>query len=179
MVKNKIPKNIFLIGFMGSGKTSVGRKISNILKLKFCDMDEEIEKNYGMTISEIFNKLGEDYFRGIETETLKRIAKEAGQVISTGGGVVLKEENWDVLNHNGITVYLKAPVDVLWSRIKSDTKNDSFRPLLQGNDRLGKMKELLSERTALYEKALIIIDTDNLTHENVAERVIEKLSLIN
>ncbi|MDA2919135.1 shikimate kinase [Desulfobacterota bacterium AH_259_B03_O07] len=178
MIQNNSPKNIFLIGLMGSGKTRVGRIISNNLKLKFCDMDEEIEKNYGMTIAEIFQSHGEAYFRDIETETLKKIAEKAGQVISTGGGVVMKNENWVVLNKNGITIYLRASVDVLWSRIEQDSNNEKLRPLLQVEDPLGKMKELLSERTTLYEKALIIIDTDKLDPNNIAERVIKEISLI-
>ncbi len=164
---------------MGAGKSSVGKIISRNLKMNFYDLDDEIEKRNGIAISEIFEKHGESYFRDIETETLKEIAQKSRQVVSTGGGIVLRDENWDVLNGNGITVYLRAPVDELWSRIKKDINNETLRPLLNVKNPLGKMKELLSERRALYEKAHIIIDTDNVTPENVAEIVIEKLSYLN
>jgi len=164
---------------MGAGKSSVGKIISRNLKMNFYDLDDEIEKRNGIAISEIFEKHGESYFRDIETETLKEIAQKSRQVVSTGGGIVLRDENWDVLNGNGITVYLRAPVDELWSRIKKDINNETLRPLLNVKNPLGKMKELLSERRALYEKAHIIIDADNVTPENVAEIVIEKLSYLN
>jgi len=164
---------------MGAGKSSVGKIISRNLKMNFYDLDDEIEKRNGIAISEIFEKHGESDFRDIETETLKEIAQKSRQVVSTGGGIVLRDENWDVLNGNGITVYLRAPVDELWSRIKKDINNETLRPLLNVKNPLGKMKELLSERRALYEKAHIIIDTDNVTPENVAEIVIEKLSYLN
>jgi shikimate kinase len=174
IVKKRATKNIFLIGFMGAGKSSVGRILSDTLNLAYCDIDEEIEERYEMKIYEIFQKFGEDYFRDIETQALRDILNDTRRVIATGGGVVLREENWEIMERAGITVYLRASLDSLWSRIKDDADNVEFRPLLLVKDPLKRMSELLSARIQLYEKAAEIVDTDNLAPEEVAKRIIEK-----
>ena len=157
---------------MGAGKSTAGKIISEYLELDFYDLDDLIEIEVGMSTSEIFEKKGEEYFRDIETKMLKNIARRNGQVIATGGGVVLREINWKEMNSNGITIYLKASIDKLWNRIK----DDKSRPLLIRDDPYGRMKELMSLRSSLYEEADIVIDIDNLTPEEVAEEVISKLT---
>ncbi len=156
---------------MGAGKSTVGKIVSEYLKLEYYDLDDLIEVEAGMSISEIFEKYGEEYFRDVESKTLKNIAQLKYRVIATGGGVVLREVNWNVMNSNGVTIYLRAPIDKLWNRIK----DDASRPLLMTDDPYGRMKELMSFRSSLYEKADIIIDTDNLAPEEIANEVISKL----
>ncbi|MGH7908792.1 MAG: shikimate kinase, partial [Thermodesulfobacteriota bacterium] len=121
MTKNKTPQNIFLIGFMGAGKTTVGKILAKKLKLTFIDLDEVIEKKLNLTIQEIFSRYGEDFFRNAETKALRSIADKDRHVVAAGGGVVLRKENWQIMKANGFTVYLRAPAEVLWSRVKNNT----------------------------------------------------------
>jgi shikimate kinase len=172
MNKTKISKNIYLIGFMGAGKTSVGRILAKKLRLEFSDLDELIEADCGETISSIFSEHGEDFFRDLESKKLQSVSKNSGQIVATGGGVVLRQVNWEVMKEGGITVYLKASPDVLWSRIK----NDASRPLLQVEKPSEKINELLSMRMPLYEKADLIIDTENKSPENIADYIIRRIN---
>lgn len=162
--------NIIITGFMGTGKTTVGKIISNKLNFIFLDIDELIEKTTGMKISEIFKKFGEKRFRDIETEMVKVVTKKRGQVISTGGGVVLREENLHHLKKSGIIFCLTASPNTIFER----TKGCKDRPLLQVNNPQDKIKELMNERRPFYEKADIIIDTEGLSASEVAERVIKE-----
>lgn len=163
-------KNIVLIGFMGTGKTSVGKIIAKKLGFKFVDVDELIERTTGMEISEIFSKFGEPRFRDIETEMIKLITQKTGQVIATGGGVVLRDENMELLKENGVIFCLEAPENVIFERVKH-TKN---RPLLQVENPEEKIKELLQMRMPLYKKADFCICTEGLTPEEVAEKIIKE-----
>ncbi len=162
--------NIIITGFMGTGKTTVGKIISNKLNFIFLDIDELIEKTTGMKISEIFKKFGEPRFRDIETEMVKVVTKKRGQVISTGGGVVLREENLHHLKKSGIIFCLTASPNTIFER----TKGCKDRPLLQVDNPQDKIKELMNERRPFYEKADIIIDTEGLSASEVAERVIKE-----
>ena len=171
MTKNKTPENIFLIGFMGAGKTTVGRILANKLKLAYLDLDEVIEKELKLTVQEIFSRFGEDIFRDAETKALQTITQKDKQVVATGGGVVLRKENWETMEANGITVYLKAPAEVLWSRVKNNTS----RPLLQVENPFERLCELLSRRIPLYEKSDLIVDTENVSPEHLALEIAEKM----
>ncbi len=172
VIKNKISKNIYLIGFMGAGKTSVGRILAEKLRLEYCDLDELIEAECGKTISSIFSDHGEAFFRELESKTLRSVSQNGGQIVATGGGVVLRQSNWKIMKEEGITIYLKASPDVLWNRIKNDTS----RPLLQVEKPFEKVRELLSLRMPLYEKADIVIETENKSPENIADNIIGQLS---
>lgn len=172
MIENKIPKNTYLIGFMGAGKTSVGKILAEKLRLEFSDLDELIEAECGKTISRIFSEHGEAFFRGLESKKLRSVSKNSGQVVATGGGIVLRQSNWKIMKDGGVTVYLKASPDVLWNRIKDDTS----RPLLQVEKPFEKVRELLSLRMPLYQKADLIIDTENKSPENVADYIIRRIN---
>jgi shikimate kinase len=172
MVEKKSSKNIYLLGFMGAGKTSIGKILAEKLRLEFCDLDELIGRERGKTISRLFAEDGEDFFRDLESKKLLTISRKSGQIISTGGGVVLREANWEVMEKGGITIYLKASTDILWSRIR----NDSSRPLLQVDRPVEKVRELLSTRVPFYEKADIIIDTENKSPETVADDIIQRIN---
>jgi shikimate kinase len=171
VTRTKGYKNIFLIGFMGAGKSSVGKKLAKRLHMGFSDLDEAIEKGLGVTVSEVFSRWGEGFFRDTESRILRSLAQKSGQVIATGGGIVLRECNWETMKKWGITVYLRAPIEVLWSRIEGDAS----RPLLRVEDPLKRAQELFSERVSLYEKADLIVDTENASPDDVAEDIIEKL----
>ncbi len=164
-------KNIVLTGFMGTGKTAVARELSSIIGIRIVDMDSEIEKEHGVTINEIFAKYGEKRFREIETEMAKKVSEQNGVVISTGGGVVLKEENIDYLRQNGHVVCLTASAEVILER----TGRSNERPLLNVDDPLTKIKDLLEYRMPFYRNADIMIDTDKKTPRQVAEEIIKDL----
>lgn len=138
--------NIFLVGMMGAGKTTVGKLLAQQLGKTFVDSDEEIQHRTGVTIPHIFDIEGEAGFRQREANIIQELVKLDDIVLATGGGVVLSEQNRGALHHNGIVVYLKSAVHDLWIR----TRHDRNRPLLQGADPRAKLKELYEQRDPLY-----------------------------
>ena len=151
-------KTIVLIGYMGSGKSTIGEKTARSLGMEFLDTDVLIEQQEGMTISELFAQKGEAYFRQKETEVIKELKKEKKKmVLATGGGLPMKEENQVLLKELGRVVYLKASVDTLVERLKEDTT----RPLLKEGDLRKKIETMLEIRNPIYEKvADIVLETD-------------------
>jgi shikimate kinase len=139
--------------------------------MSFVDLDQEIEKGLGMTIPEIFSTHGEDSFRDAESEALRSVAQRERQAIATGGGVVLREENWEVMEKEGVTIYLKAPAEVLYNRVK----HTRSRPLLQVENPFEKVQELLSKRIPLYENADLIVDTEHISPQEVVREIGKKL----
>lgn len=170
---NRNLKNIFLVGFMGAGKTTVGRVLADRLGYRYCDADKTVETQSGKTITDIFSEHGEEHFRDLESRTLEALSHKEKQVIATGGGVVMRDTNRETMKRGGVTVYLRAPADVIWQRVR----HSSARPLLQVDDPLGTIRELLEKRAPYYEKADIIVDTENLSVEDVADQIIEKLGI--
>ena len=168
-------KNIVLTGFMGSGKTAVGRQLSRLLNMKLVDVDTEIERAQGMTINEIFKNFGEPRFREIETEMIKKLSGKKDIIISTGGGAVLKQENMDALRENGIIFCLMAEPETILKR----TSHDSNRPLLHVENAFKRIKELLDFRKPFYEKADIMIDTEGKTPLQIAEEIIKEYKILN
>jgi shikimate kinase len=164
-------KNIILTGFMGTGKTEVGRDLARLLNMKLIDVDTEIEKSQKMTINEIFKQSGEPWFREIETEMIKKISENKNIIISAGGGAVLKQENMDNLRKNGVIVCLTATPETILKR----TSNYKGRPLLLVGNPLERIKELLNFRRPFYEKADIMIDTEGKTPLQIAEEIIERI----
>ncbi len=163
--------NIVLTGFMGTGKTAVGRELSRLLNMKIVDVDTEIEKSQQMTINEIFKQSGELRFREMETEMIRELSERKDVIISTGGGAVLRQENVDALRKQGIIVCLMATPETILKR----TSHSSNRPLLQVEDPFEKIKELLDFRRPFYGKADIMIDTDGKTPRQIAEEIIDKM----
>lgn len=171
--------NIILAGYMGSGKTTVGKNLARILNAEFIDTDEQIEKEQGRSISEIFATDGEAAFRDMETEYLKTylnkaLSKERNQnvIISTGGGMVLREENQKLLRKIGRVFYLKASSQTIYDRIKGDTK----RPLLQCENPLERITQMLSEREKYYENAANeIIQADDKKQSEIAEIICNRI----
>lgn len=161
--------NIILIGFMGSGKTTVGICLSYKMKRTFSDMDKMIERREGMSVSEIFAVRGEDYFRERETALLRDLKKEhSGGIFSAGGGTPLRAENRKLLSALGTVVWLKVSAETVYQRLEDDTT----RPLLQGADPMGKIKALLREREELYAAAAdLAVTTDKKTVGQIAEEI--------
>lgn len=164
-------KNIILTGFMGTGKTAVGRELSRLLNMNLIDVDTEIEKSQRMTINEIFKQFGEPKFREIETEMIRKLSERKDVIISTGGGAVLRQENMDVLRKQGVIICLMASPETILKR----TSRNTNRPLLQVEDPFGKIQELLNFRKPFYKKADIIINTEDKTPLQIAEQIIETI----
>lgn len=161
-------KNIALTGFMGTGKSRVGRELAKRLGWRLIDVDTEIEKQEGMKISDIFARFGEPRFRDIEAEIVRQVAGKSSVVISTGGGVVLREENLEALRKGCHVVCLGATPETILKRTSGNTN----RPLLQVDDPLAKIKDMLSDRAPFYEKADITVDTDGKGPLEIAEEIL-------
>ena len=167
------PGNIFLIGLMGAGKTSVGKLLARRLNKKFYDCDHEIERTTGVRIPVIFEIEGESGFRAREIKMLSELACRDNIVLATGGGAVLAEENRRMLREHGTVVYLRASPHDLWQR----TRHDRNRPLLQTDNPLAKLTALYSERDALYrETAHVIVDTGSQSVSSLAHRLEQKIA---
>lgn len=160
--------NLYLIGMMGAGKSTIGQLLAPQLQYTFFDTDELIVKLAGRSVSEIFAQEGEEIFRQLETQVLAEICSYKKLVISTGGGIILNRKNWSYLHH-GIIVWLDVPVTELYHRLQTD----KTRPLLQESDPLETLKRILRQRESLYAQAdvhLRIIPGE--TPEHIAHRLL-------
>lgn len=167
--------NIILIGFMGSGKTSVGIRLSYQLKHTMIDTDKWIEQKQKMTVSEIFDRYGEEAFRKMETDCLKELIHTTQeQIISVGGGLPIREENHGLLKELGKVVYLKVTPQTVYERLKADTT----RPLLQVEDPMARIKSLLADRAPIYEKcADMIVDVSDKSFDEIIEQIVSESTL--
>lgn len=166
------PKNIFLVGPMGSGKTTVGRQLAKSLNLEFMDSDHEIERRTGVTIPVIFEVEGEPGFRRWEKEVIDDLTQRQGLVLATGGGAVLDPDNRDCLRQRGTVVYLRAKAEQLYQR----TARDRNRPLLQTENPRARIAALVEARDPLYhEVADIIIDTGEGSVRGVIRQLLQQL----
>lgn len=165
-------KSIVLVGMMGAGKSSVGRALERRTGLTRLDTDEMVAARFGMSISEIFEKDGEEKFRDAETETLRNLAPDRAAIIVTGGGIILRPENVDLLKRLGAIVWLNGDETTLFER----ASRRNARPLLQKDDPRAIFSELLRKRAPIYRTAADFeIDTSNLTHDQVAETILIKM----
>ncbi|WP_018249932.1 shikimate kinase [Orenia marismortui] len=161
--------NISLIGFMGTGKSTIGHRLAERLNYKFVDLDEEIVKIDGRPIPTIFAENGEKYFRDLESKATAEVSKDNNQVIATGGGVVLCPKNIEYLKKNGIVILLKASAEVILER----TQHDNNRPLLEVADPLAKIKTMMEERADKYSCTEHQIDTNDLSVDEVVEEIMK------
>jgi shikimate kinase len=145
---NKSEDNIYLIGPMGSGKTTIGQRLANLLGLRFLDCDHELESQTGASVTLIFDVEGEEGFRARETRMLEELTTRSGVLVATGGGAVLKEENRKMLRERGLVVYMRTSVQQQLRRLG----RDKTRPLLQTKDRRAKLTRLAEERNPLYQE---------------------------
>lgn len=164
--------NIYLVGMMGAGKTTLGRALAQRLGLEFIDMDRLLVEKTGVAVSTIFEIEGEQGFRRRESCALAEAASHDDRVIATGGGAVLAEENRRVMRESGTVVYLRARLESLWER----TRHDTARPLLKTPDPKGTLERLLGERDPLYrEAAHIVVDTGSQSAGAALARVLAAL----
>ena len=173
--KNLFPYNIMLIGFMGSGKSTIAKYLSHILEMQDLETDEFIVKREDMTINEIFQRKGEEYFRRCENNALRELETRQGIIISCGGGMPMKDENVELMKKNGKIVLLTASPETIYERVKYSNE----RPLLNGNMNVEYIKDLMEKRKDRYESiADIVVDTNNKPIHVIAEEVVSKLTTL-
>jgi shikimate kinase len=167
--------NIYLVGLMGAGKTTVGRQLAKRLHRRFRDSDHEIEARTGVRIPVIFEIEGEAGFRKRETQVLAELARETGLVLATGGGAILAPDNRRCLRESGLVVYLSATPEVLFER----TRHDRNRPLLHVDDPQAKLRELYAQRDPLYrEAAHLVVQGNDVGAGHLAQRIEKELRAI-
>ena len=165
-------KNIMLIGFMGTGKSTVASCLCNSYGMELIEMDELIASREEMSIPDIFAKHGEEYFRDLETNLVIEIQSEENKVVSCGGGVVLRERNVQEMKKAGVIVLLKATPETVLERVKDDDN----RPLLQGNKNVEFIREMMEKRREKYEAtADVVVDTDGKEAIEICREIIEKV----
>ncbi|MAN63164.1 MAG: shikimate kinase [Parvibaculum sp.] len=166
-------RSIVLVGLMGAGKTTVGRRLANRLDLPFRDADTEIEKAAGSNIADIFKEFGEAHFRDGEQRVIHRLLGEGPQVLATGGGAFMNPKTREATRENGISVWLKADLDVLMKRVS----RRSHRPLLQNDDPEAVMKRLIDERYPIYATADLSIESKEGPHDAVVDEIVHALAI--
>lgn len=170
MIRQRKIHNIALIGFMGTGKSAVGRALAEQLHYEFVDTDELIESRTGRTITEIFRTSGEPAFRELEKQAVAELAHRTNLIISCGGGLAANQANLDSLKTHSLVICLWAAPEKIWQRVR----NQHHRPLLQDPDPLAKIKSLLTAREPFYRQADVIVNTDLRSVKIVAQQVIHQ-----
>lgn len=164
-------RSIVLVGLMGAGKSSVGKRLAQRLQLPFVDADTAIEQAAGLTIPEIFARFGEADFRSGERRVIARLLKEGPQVLATGGGAYMSEETRQRIRENGVSVWLKAEFDVLMRRVR----RRADRPLLKTGNPEETMKKLIDERYPVYAEADLTIISTEVAHDIVVQSIVDSL----
>lgn len=165
--------NIFLIGFMGAGKSTVAARLQQLLSVECIEMDQQIVKEQGMAITDIFEKYGEDYFRDLESQMISKLQNQSGLLVSCGGGVVVRPQNAALMRQNGTVILLTAEPETIYERVHKSTE----RPILNDNMSVAYIAELLEKRKQKYlEAADKRIATDNKTVDEICQEIIEYLN---
>jgi shikimate kinase len=167
-------RSIVLVGLMGAGKTTVGRRLASVLKLSFVDADSEIEKAAGKSVQEIFAEHGESYFRDGERRVIARLLDEGPQVLATGGGAFMNPATRLGIKEHGISVWLRADIALLMKRVL----RRSHRPLLKQTDPHQVMERLMEERYPVYATADLIVDSQDVPHDQIVRQIVEKLATL-
>ena len=168
---DRLDRPIVLVGLMGAGKSTVGRRLARRLGLPFVDSDSEIEDAAGLSAAEVYEKFGEKDFRDGERRLVARLVEGAVRVIATGGGAYVDPSTRQLLNERAITIWLDAPVEILTER----TGRRDTRPLLRNNDRKGTLERLAEERGPAYSEAHIHVKSGNGAHADVVEMILQAL----
>ena len=168
----QLTRTIALIGMMGAGKTSIGRRLASRLHVTFRDADEEIEHAAGCTIPEIFQRYGEPAFRDCERKVISRLLEEPPHILATGGGAFMDAESRARIKEMALSIWIKAPVDVLLARV---ARKDN-RPLLKTGDPREVLERLLKERGPFYAEAELTVESDNRPHADAVDRIVSALA---
>ncbi|MBW8903653.1 MAG: shikimate kinase [Bradyrhizobium sp.] len=168
-------RSVVLVGMMGAGKSSIGRRLASRLGMGFVDADAEIEAAAGMTIAEIFTSYGEPYFRSGEQRVISRLLESGPQVLATGGGAFMNAETRAAIRAKGVSVWLKAEFDVLMKRVKRRATAD--RPMLQG-DPAQRIRHLIGERYPIYAEADVTVMSRDVSHEVIVAEIIAELGRV-
>ncbi len=164
-------RSLVLVGLMGAGKSTVGRRLATQLGMPFCDADTEIERAAGQTISEIFEQHGEEFFRSGERRVIARLLGGSRIVLATGGGAFINAETRQLISDRAISIWLKADFDLLMKRVL----RRRHRPLLQQGDPYETMRALMDERYPTYAKADLVIDAQDGPHSHTVNRIVDEL----
>ncbi len=165
-------RNIVFVGLMGAGKSAIGRSVAQQLRIPFVDTDDEIERVSRMTISELFASYGEDEFRALETRVIKRLLRGGPKVVSTGGGAFINENTHRHIKRGGVSLWLKADLEVLWERVN---KRD-HRPLLKTENPKATLAALMEKRYPIYCDADITIESRDVRKDIIATEVLEAIA---
>lgn len=160
--------NIYLVGFMGSGKTTVGKEVAQKMNMQFIDLDGLIEEKQGQNIVDIFAQKGKDYFRKLEAEAVKDISMVSNMVVACGGGIVLNRDNINIMEDRGLLVCLDASPEIIYER----TKGYTHRPLLNVDNPKEKIEEMIKKRAPFYQQVEKHIDTSDLSVSEVSKKVL-------
>jgi shikimate kinase len=178
--KTNLRKTVALVGMMGAGKTSIGRRLSTRLEVPFADADHEIETAAGMAVSEIFAKYGEPEFRRLERSVIARLLHDPPQVLATGGGAYMDESTRTAMREHAFTIWLKAPVDILLGRVRKrqgpDNVNGQTRPLLANDDMRGTLEKLLAVREPVYAMADMVLESADEPHAVLLDKIVAALA---
>lgn len=167
-----LKRTVALVGMMGAGKTSLGRRLAARLDVPFRDADVEIVQAAGCSIPEIFSRYGEAAFRDCERKVLDRVLREPAHILATGGGAFMNPETRARIAENAVSLWIKAPLDILWERVSR--KDD--RPLLKSGDPRATLAKLLAEREPVYALADLAIESEDVPHAETVERMVRLLT---
>ena len=171
MIFNVHMKNIFLVGFMGSGKSSIGKSLSQKLNLNHLDTDRIIEKQNSMSIKEIFKNKDEKFFRHEEFKLITSLSKTKNQIISTGGGLFCNNDIIKFINKNGISIYLKYSSEILYERLKSNNEDRPILTHIKNEELKSFIDNLLAERDKYYKKSTITVNCNDLKKEEILRKI--------
>ncbi len=169
-------RTVALVGMMGAGKTSIGKRLAARLEVPFKDADHEIEAAAGLSVAEIFTKFGEPYFRDGERRVIARLLGESPHVLATGGGAYMDEATRAAMKSCAFTIWLKAPLDILVGRVKKRQESSQSRPLLNNGDMRGTLERLLALREPVYASADMILESGDEPHGVLLDRIVAALA---
>ena len=172
---SSLHKTVALVGMMGAGKTSIGKRLAARLEVGFCDADQAIEQAAGMTVAEIFAKYGEPEFRRLERSVIARLLGETPHILATGGGAYMDDTTRDAMRTSAFTIWLKAPIDILLGRVRKRQEQDRSRPLLNTDDMRGTLERLLEVRGPVYAQADMTLESADEPHGVLLDKIVAAL----
>ncbi len=169
-------RTVALVGMMGAGKTSIGKRLAARLNVPFCDADQEIESAAGMSVAEIFDRYGEPEFRRLERSVIARLLADPPHVLATGGGAYMDDATRAALKSHAFTIWLKAPVEILLGRVKKRQEANQTRPLLNVGDMRETLEKLLAARGPVYAQADMVLESADEPHTLLLDKIVAALA---